>query len=466
MVDVSVFAAFVAGLVSFLSPCVLPLVPGYVSMLSGIGVEQLKEGQTPRGGLLSSALAFVLGFSIVFITFGASASAVGSFLVRNRSLLAPIAGALIILFGLHLVGLLVKISVRVGLLIAAILVGAGLTLHFTSRASGAAITPVQFYAVALISFLGPMLTRWLNRDVHLRNVGGSKPGIVSGFLMGFAFAFGWTPCIGPILAGVLAVAATRDTIGQGVLLLSFYSAGLAIPFLLTALGIGRFLKFYQRFRRHLHTVEIFSGVLLLVIGGLIFVNQLTWLSAKLAFFQPENLVARFTSKPAGAASSASTSGSSTTGTSTRSLENEPDVTFEDLQGNKVNLASMKGKVVLVNFWATWCDPCRAEIPILIGLQQQYASQGFVTLGVAMDDDGKAVVDPFVLRTRFDVNGQPTAMSYPILLGNDDISTKFGGLLGMPTTFLISRDGKIAKKYIGILSEAQITKDVRAELGAS
>src|ERR1700677_873365 len=239
---VSAFAAFVAGLVSFLSPCVLPLVPGYISMLSGIGVEQLKEGQTPRGGLLTSAFAFVLGFSIVFITFGASASAVGSFLVRNRSLLAPIAGALIILFGLHLVGWLVKITVRAGLLIAAILAAVGLALHFTHPSAGRRVTPVQFYAIAIIFLIGPMLTRWLNRDVHLRNVGGSKPGIVSGFLMGFAFAFGWTPCIGPILAGVLAVAATRDTVGQGVLLLSFYSAGLAIPFLLTALGIGGFLK--------------------------------------------------------------------------------------------------------------------------------------------------------------------------------------------------------------------------------
>src|ERR1700691_2457960 len=113
--DVSIVAAFLAGLVSFLSPCVLPLVPGYISMLSGIGVEQLKEGNTPRGGLLGSALAFVTGFSIVFITFGASASAVGSFLVRNRNLLAPIAGALIVLFGLHLVGWLAKISVRLGL---------------------------------------------------------------------------------------------------------------------------------------------------------------------------------------------------------------------------------------------------------------------------------------------------------------------------------------------------------------
>ena len=100
--EVSIFAAFVAGLVSFLSPCVLPLVPGYISMLSGIGVEQLKEGHAPRGGLLVSALAFVFGFSIVFVSFGASASAVGNFLVRNRSLLAPLAGSIIVLFGLHL----------------------------------------------------------------------------------------------------------------------------------------------------------------------------------------------------------------------------------------------------------------------------------------------------------------------------------------------------------------------------
>ncbi len=280
--DVSVFAVFLAGLVSFLSPCVLPLVPGYISMLSGIGVEQLKEGEGSSGRLLSSALAFVIGFSAVFITFGASASAVGSFLVRNRTLLAPIAGALIVLFGLHLVGLLVKISVRVGFVIAALLIAIGVALNLRSGSEHLA-APVDFYAISLIFLIGPSLTRWLNRDVHLRNVGGSQPGIVSGFLMGFAFAFGWTPCIGPILAGVLAVAATRDTIGQGVMLLAFYSAGLAIPFLLTALGIGRFLKFYQRFRKHLHTVEIFSGVLLLLIGGLIFVNRLGWLSSRLSF---------------------------------------------------------------------------------------------------------------------------------------------------------------------------------------
>src|SRR5271156_1716901 len=152
--DVSIFGAFVAGLFSFLSPCVLPLVPGYMSMLSGIGVEQLKAENAPRGGLLWSALAFVLGFSAFFIAFGASASAVGSFLLRNRASLAPVAGALILLFGLHLTGLLAKISVRAGLLIGCALVAAGLALTLRPHLLGAWLKPIHFIAMSLIFLLG------------------------------------------------------------------------------------------------------------------------------------------------------------------------------------------------------------------------------------------------------------------------------------------------------------------------
>jgi cytochrome c-type biogenesis protein len=280
--EVTAFTALLAGLVSFLSPCVLPLVPGYISMLSGIGVEQLQQGKGSRTELIRSSLAFIVGFSIVFVGFGASASAVGSFLLRNRNLLAPVAGALILLFGLHLIGWLAKISIRAGAVIGVVLILAGIALHFSSRLDFAGIQPIHVISIALIFLVGPLLTRWLNRDLHFRNIGG-QPGIVSGFLMGFAFAFGWTPCIGPILGAVLALAATQDTVTRGIFLLVAYSAGLAIPFFLTALGIGQFLKFYQRFRRHIHAVEVLSGVLLLAIGGLIFMNRLTWLSGKLAF---------------------------------------------------------------------------------------------------------------------------------------------------------------------------------------
>ncbi len=282
MTDVSLAAAFLAGLVSFLSPCVLPLVPGYISMLSGIGMEQLRKGELPRSGLFLSSLAFVAGFSVVFISFGASASAVGSFLRQNRAFLAPVAGALILLFGLHLIGTLMKLNLRSGIVLGVILIVLGIAALFRGAPLFAGLGASHFFSLSLIGFFGPSMARWLNRDVHLRS-SIAQPGIWSGFFLGFAFAFGWTPCIGPILATVLALAAASDTIARGVLLLAVYSAGLAIPFLLTALGISQFMAFYKNFRKYLHAVELFSGVLLLLVGGLVFVNRLTWLAGKLSF---------------------------------------------------------------------------------------------------------------------------------------------------------------------------------------
>jgi cytochrome c-type biogenesis protein len=282
MTDVPLAGAFLAGLVSFLSPCVLPLVPGYISMISGIGMEQLRKGDVPTSGLFSSALAFVGGFSVVFISFGASASVVGSFLRQNRTLLAPVAGALILLFGLHLIGALIKLNLRTGIILGVILVALGIVALLRHAPLFAGLGASHFFSLSLIGFFGPVMARWLNRDVHLRSSVG-QPGIWSGFFLGFAFAFGWTPCIGPILATVLALAATSDTVARGVLLLAVYSAGLAIPFLLTALGIGQFMAFYKNFRKYVHAVELFSGALLLFVGGLVFVNKLTWLSAKLTF---------------------------------------------------------------------------------------------------------------------------------------------------------------------------------------
>jgi len=451
---------FAAGLGSFLSPCVLPLVPGYLSMLSGLGVDQLKEGEGETSKLFSAALAFVIGLSSVFIAMGATASAVGQFLLKHRDLLAPVAGALIILFGLHLVGWLIKLQVRAGLIVGAILVAVGVVVNI--RAANSAAKPIYFYAASLIFLFGPSLTRWLNRDVHLRDVGGKNPGIVSGFLLGFAFALGWTPCIGPILTTVLAIAASRGSVRDGVILLTLYSAGLAIPFLLTAVGVGRFMKFYQKFRKHLHTVEVSSGVLLLFIGGLIFTNALTVISSHISGVSFETVVERL--MPESVKHWLQTSASPTTPPAEANLSLEPDVTFKDLQGNGVPLSSYKGKVVLLNFWGTWCEPCQHEIPMLISLQNKYSSKGFTLVGAATNDED-ATVDKFIHTSQFNVGGEKMLMNYPIVMNNDDIVTKFGGILGMPTTYLITRDGKIYKRYIGSLdqNEAQLEKDIESQL---
>ena len=145
------------------------------------------------------------------------------------------------------------------------------------------------------------------------------------------------------------------------------------------------------------------------------------------------------------------------------LPSAPDVTFKDLKGKDVSLASLKGKVVLVNFWATWCEPCQVEIPWMIAFQKKYADKGFTLLGVAMDEEGKSVVEPYVQKTTFDVDGHPTTMNYPIVLGNDDLADKFGGLLGLPTTYVITREGKVAKRYIGLATEADLDKLIQSLL---
>ena len=140
-----------------------------------------------------------------------------------------------------------------------------------------------------------------------------------------------------------------------------------------------------------------------------------------------------------------------------------DVTFKDLDGKDVSLSQYKGKVVLVNFWATWCEPCYIEIPWLIEMQQKYADKGFTVLGIAMDEEGKSVVAPFVSKEHFDVSNQKLTMNYPIVIGNDDIADKFGGLLGYPTSVLISRDGKQVKRITGIISYEEMSHAIESLL---
>ena len=226
-------AAFLAGLASFLSPCVLPLVPGYISLISGASVEELqtRDSKLMKTVMLHSVM-FILGFTLVFVTLGAAASGLGQLVNEYKRYLTWVGGIIIIIFGLHLIGV------------------------FKIKA--------------------------LYADKRMHSLQGGKSPI-GAFLIGFAFAFGWTPCIGPILSGILGLAANSDTLGKGIFLLWVYSLGLAVPFLLTSLGIDRFLVFYSRFRRHLHTVEVLSGVLLIAIGALIVAGHFTWIASKLGF---------------------------------------------------------------------------------------------------------------------------------------------------------------------------------------
>jgi cytochrome c-type biogenesis protein len=236
MDEISVFAAFVAGLFSFLSPCVLPLVPGYISIISGSSLDQLKAAQEKDSSLsrkvLLNSILFIVGFSVTFILLGASATWIGQFLVSKMRLLGQLAGLVLIVFGIHLTGL-IKINA-------------------------------------------------LYKDKRFHNV--QKPrGLLGAFVLGLAFAFGWTPCIGPILAGILTIASTKQTVTEGMFLLAVYSAGLGIPFLLTSLALNQFLAFYGRFKKHFHAVEVVSGALVIAVGLLILTNSLSRLATYFAF---------------------------------------------------------------------------------------------------------------------------------------------------------------------------------------
>lgn len=240
---VTLLAAFGAGLLSFISPCVLPLIPGYLSYISGLSVDEMRgipasgapASPPPRKRVVLASLAFILGFSLVFVSLGASASAIGHFLMSRLSLLGRIAGAIIVVFGLHTMGLL-----RV---------------------------------------------EWLYREKRVQAP--QKPaGLIGAVLVGIAFAFGWTPCIGPILAGILAVAAAQNTVIQGVRLLAVYSLGLAIPFLATALAMNSFFTAFARIRRYYHAIELASGALLVAIGVLIFTNRFTVIARWLTPYLP------------------------------------------------------------------------------------------------------------------------------------------------------------------------------------
>ncbi len=237
MIEVSFAGALLAGLLSFLSPCVLPLVPAYLSYISGVSVDTLRaESSAVRHRALLQSLWFIAGFSLVFIILGASATLLGQWLLGHLQLLGKFAGGVIFVFGLHYTG----------------------------------IIRIPF----------------LMMDAHLNTESVKATHGFGALLLGSAFAFGWTPCVGPILGAILAMASVQHHVMHGVGLLAAYSLGLGIPFLLAAAATNHFIRWMQDFRRYLHVVEVISGLLLMIVGVLIFLGSFSDLAAGLIKYLP------------------------------------------------------------------------------------------------------------------------------------------------------------------------------------
>lgn len=235
MENVTLAAAFAAGIFSFVSPCVLPLVPGYISFISGISFKEMKENQKPMNQLIRVAfhsVFFGLGFTVIFVGLGATATVLGNFVFSNLIILKRVAGVIIIIFGLHMAGL---------------------------------------FRLKFLDY---------ERRFHLQ---GKRVSFFNSFVLGLAFSFGWVPCLGPILATILTYAATQETVTEGILLLTVYSLGLGIPFITAAIGVERFIEFFKRIKRHFRKIEIASGALLLIMGVLILTDNLERLTYYFVF---------------------------------------------------------------------------------------------------------------------------------------------------------------------------------------
>jgi cytochrome c-type biogenesis protein len=242
MSDVNIFVAFAAGIFSFISPCVLPLIPSYLSFVSGVSLEDMRHEQTRkrvRGRIVLNSVAFILGFSIVFISLGISASFLGSLFLGYRNIIRIAGGLFILLVGLYLVGL----------------------------------------------FKIPGLERYLQFNLK------DKPaGYLGSVVVGITFAVAWTPCVGPILGAILALAGTSGEIGRGTLLLSTYAAGLALPFFLSAVAINSFFQFSQFFRRYIAAFHVAGGILLIIVGLLLLTDYMTMLNIYALRFTPDWLL--------------------------------------------------------------------------------------------------------------------------------------------------------------------------------
>jgi cytochrome c-type biogenesis protein len=393
--DVNFITALIGGLLSFASPCVLPIVPGYLSFITGMGLEQLTQKES-RSKVVRTALVnsvtFVIGFSLVFVMLGASATAVGRFLQEYMGIFSKVAGVLLIIFGLHMIG------------------------------------------VVRIPFL--LYEKRIHRE-------GKTTGILRSFTAGLFFAFGWTPCIGPILAGILAIAATTATAQQGMALLSVYSLGLGIPFILSAVFLNAFFSVFAKLRAHLHKVEIAGGVILVILGTLIFTNKLGIISQQLGFMNLENI---FTPEQASEASTSIPSitalDSSQSKTVDESGPSKLDFELTTIDGKTIRLSDFKGKVVAVNFWAPWCGPCRLETPGFVKTYNTYKDKGLVIIGVAAqtteDKVKKFVVDYKV----------------PYYVGISDETAEQYNIVGLPTTYLFNRDGSLVTHFLGYTTEAR------------
>lgn len=396
-VSVPVLTVFLQGLLSFFSPCVLPLIPLYISYLSGGTQTVGKDGKIyfKRRKVMLNTLCFVIGISFAFFLLGLGVSAIGTFFQSNQLLFARIGGILVVLFGLYQLGVL-----------------------GTSR------------------ILGQERRLPFKLDVLAMSP-------ITALIMGFTFSFAWTPCVGPALTSVLLMAASASTKLWGFLLIGVYTIGFVLPFLAVGLFTTKLLEFFKAHVKVVRYTAKIGGVLMIFMGILMFTGKMNAVTGYLSSGAPVTVEEQKENEETADAEEKQETESG--------LTPAIDFILTDQYGNTHNLSDYKGKTVFLNFWATWCSPCRAEMPDIQKLYESAETEGedaLVVLGVAAPNLGNEKSEEEI-KAFLEENGY----TYPVLMDTTGEVFMSYGVNAFPTTFMITREGEVFGYASGQLNEA-------------
>ncbi|HAU5240160.1 TPA: cytochrome c biogenesis protein/redoxin [Clostridioides difficile] len=413
MQNVNLFLVFIEGIVSFFSPCILPILPIYLSILSNSSVENLKEGKTSFIGssLFKNTIFFALGISTTFFILGSSVKVLSMFFNENKDLIMFIGGIIIIIMGLFYMGI-IKSSI-------------------------------------------------LNREKRF-NVKFKEMRAITAFLLGFTFSFGWTPCIGPILASVLVMVSSSSNHLSANLLIAVYTIGFILPFIITAMFYSKLFKTIDKIKSNMEIIKKIGGIILIVSGILMMVNGFGSISkhfnmsqnSKIESKQEENKRENSTNKEERSEGNDSQKDSNNENNDEGSNDEDRiksiDFTLTDQYGKTHKLRDYEGKVVFLNFWATWCPPCKEEMPHIEQLYKDYNKNNddVVILGVASPNLGREGSREHVVNFLKD-----QGYTFPVVLDEDGALAYQYGINAFPTTFIIDKEGYVTQYIPGAMDKA-------------
>ena len=413
MQNVNLFLVFIEGIVSFFSPCILPILPIYLSILSNSSVENLKEGKTSFIGssLFKNTIFFALGISTTFFILGSSVKVLSMFFNENKDLIMFIGGIIIIIMGLFYMGI-IKSSI-------------------------------------------------LNREKRF-NVKFKEMKAITAFILGFTFSFGWTPCIGPILASVLVMVSSSSNHLSANLLISVYTIGFILPFIITAMFYSKLFKTIDKIKSNMEIIKKIGGIILIVSGILMMVNGFGSISkhfntsqnSKIESKQEENKRENSTDKEENSDGNDSQKDSNNDNNDKGSNDEDRiksiDFTLTDQYGKTHKLSDYEGKVVFLNFWATWCPPCKEEMPYIEQLYKDYNKNNddVVILGVASPNLGREGSREHVVNFL-----KEQGYTFPVVLDEDGALAYQYGINAFPTTFIIDKERYVTQYIPGAMDKA-------------